>query len=193
MALADGPGWAHLCIDVQRMFAEETPWQAPWLKRVLPAIEELAGRMAERTVFTRFQPPRGGDDVPGAWRTYYDRWPEMVGERLDPSMRELVPALSRFVPPGRVFDKPIYSPWLSGELHRFLRKDAVERVIISGGESDICVLATVLGAIDLGYHVVLPLDALFGSADETHDAVLDIYRSRFQTQLTITSVAELLG
>jgi nicotinamidase-related amidase len=117
----------------------------------------------------------------------------MLQERLDPRMLDLVPALSRFVPPGRIFDKAVYSPWLSGALHRFLQQDAVELLVVSGGESDICVLATVLGAIDLGYHVVLPLDALFGSADETHDAVLDIYRSRFQTQLTIASVSELLG
>lgn len=193
MLLTQGPRWAHLCIDVQRMFAEETPWRAPWLERVLPAIEELAGRAPERTIFTRFLPPGTRDDASGAWRTYYDRWPDMVRERLDPRMLDLVPALARFVPPGRVFDKPIYSPWLSGELHRFLRQDGVERLVISGGESDICVLATILGAIDLGYHVVLPLDALFGSADETHDAVLDIYRSRFQTQLTIVGVSDLLG
>ena len=63
--------------------------------------------------------------------------------------------------------------------------------MVSGGETDVCVLATVLGAIDLGYQVVLPLDALFGSADPTHDAMLEIYQNRFQSQLTITHAAEL--
>ena len=28
----------HLCVDMQRMFAEATEWQMPWLERVLPNI-----------------------------------------------------------------------------------------------------------------------------------------------------------
>ncbi len=47
----------HLCIDMQRLFAEETAWQVPWLPRVLPAVVEIANRHAPRTVFTRFSPP----------------------------------------------------------------------------------------------------------------------------------------
>ncbi len=27
----------HLCIDMQRLFAEETEWRVPWLPRVLDA------------------------------------------------------------------------------------------------------------------------------------------------------------
>ena len=26
----------HLCVDMQNIFAEDTPWQTPWMKRVLP-------------------------------------------------------------------------------------------------------------------------------------------------------------
>jgi hypothetical protein len=28
--------WRHICVDVQRMFAEETPWHVPWMARVIP-------------------------------------------------------------------------------------------------------------------------------------------------------------
>lgn len=184
--------WAHICVDMQLLFAEETDWHAPWLKRVLPEIETLVERSADRTIFTRFMPPQTLEQASGAWRDYYERWPLMVGERLDPQLLKLVPSLARFVPPARMLDKPVYSPWLSRELHRFLRSREVSTVIVSGGETDICVLATVLGAIDFGYRVVLPRDALFGSADATHDAVLGIYCNRFQSQLTVTSVEELL-
>ncbi|MBY3300986.1 cysteine hydrolase, partial [Rhizobium laguerreae] len=48
--------WRHLCVDVQRMFAEDTPWHVPWMARVSPQIEELAGRHPSRTIFTRFLP-----------------------------------------------------------------------------------------------------------------------------------------
>ncbi|MEY9718161.1 nicotinamidase-related amidase [Sinorhizobium fredii] len=26
--------WIHLCIDMQRMFAEGTPWQVAWMPKV---------------------------------------------------------------------------------------------------------------------------------------------------------------
>jgi hypothetical protein len=26
----------HLCIDMQQMFSEPTPWHVPWMKRVVP-------------------------------------------------------------------------------------------------------------------------------------------------------------
>lgn len=185
--------WAHLCVDMQSIFAEETPWHAPWLVRVLPAVEALAERSRHRSIFTRFIPPQTPDHAQGAWREYYSRWPMMVRERLEPRLLDLVPTLGRFIPPGVTFDKSLYSPWLSGELHRYLQAQQVTALVVTGGETDVCVLATVLGAIDLGYRIVVPTDAVFGSADATHDAALSLYRSRFQTQLTITSVAELLG
>lgn len=183
--------WAHICVDMQALFAEETDWYAPWLKRVLPAVEMLVERSAERTIFTRFVPPETPAHAVGAWQDYYRRWPDMTREKLPPELIDLTPPLKRFVPPARTFDKPIYSPWLAGNLHGFLQSAGITTLVVSGGETDVCVLATVLGAIDLGYRVILPLDALFGSADATHDAMIGIYRSRFQVQLSITSVAEL--
>lgn len=184
--------WAHLCIDMQTMFAGDTPWHAPWLNKVLPAVEALAEATAERTIFTRFIPPERPEEAPGAWKQYFAHWSEMTRERQAPEMFDLVPSLSRLVPPARTFDKPIYSPWLAGNLHGFLQGAGISTLVISGGESDVCVMSAVLGAIDLGYRVVLPLDALFGSADETHDASLSIYKCRFQMQLTTTSVDDLL-
>lgn len=184
--------WAHVCVDMQLLFAEQTDWHAPWLERVLPAIEALVDGRADRTIFTRFIPPQTRDNAHGAWRDYYARWPNMVRDQLEPELLELVHSLKRYVPPARTFDKSIYSPWLSGDLHHFLRASGVETLVVSGGETDVCVLATVLGAIDLGYRVIVPSDAVFGSADATHDGVIELYASRFQTQLSITTVDELL-
>jgi nicotinamidase-related amidase len=56
----------HVCIDMQRMFAEPTPWHAPWLTGVLPAIEALVDIRPARTVFTRFVPPYSEDEAVGA-------------------------------------------------------------------------------------------------------------------------------
>jgi len=183
---------AHICVDVQVMFAEETPWHAPWLERVLPAIEAIVERAPERTVFTRFVPPEYPEQAEGAWKDYYRNWPQMTRDRLSPGMVDIVPALRRHVPPARIFDKAIYSPWLRSGLHHALAEAGVTTLVVTGGETDICVLATVLGAIDLGYRVFLPTDAVFGSADPTHEAALSLYRSRFGRQLTACTTQDLL-
>src|SRR5690349_5930671 len=68
---------------------------------------------------------------------------------------------------------------------------------ITGGETDVCVLATMLGAIDWGFRVILITDALCSSADVTHDAMMDIYLHRFGEQVetvkTDTLFASWLG
>ena len=184
---AMGDNCAHICVDVQRMFVEATVWQAPWMSRILPTIESIVDAHASRTIFTRFITPETPDAASGAWQRYYRRWPEMTRDRLPAEMLDLAPPLSRFVPPARVMDKTVYSPWLSSHLHRWLHVAGVDTLVVSGGETDVCVLATVMGAIDRGYRVILPTDALCGSADETHDAMLRIYESRFGMQLTVSN------
>ncbi|MDX2335267.1 hypothetical protein [Brevundimonas vesicularis] len=100
----------HLCIDMQRMFAEDTPWRTPWMERVLPVVVGLCERKPERTWFTRFIPAAEVGEGWGTWRGYWERWPEMTIERLGPERIDLIPALAAFVPPARVLDKRIYSP-----------------------------------------------------------------------------------
>ncbi len=53
-----GEGAVHLCVDMQRMFAEGTDWKMPWLERVLPNIVSITSAQPENTIFTRFIPAR---------------------------------------------------------------------------------------------------------------------------------------
>ena len=188
----DSP-WIHLCIDMQRMFAEDTPWHVPWMKEVSPQIQEIAQRHPQRTVFTRFVPPKRAEDMHGMWRSYYKKWDTMTIDRLGPDLVDLVPSLKALVPPARIFDKMTYSPWTTGELHRVLAGEGVETLAISGGETDVCVLAAVLGAIDLGYRVILLKDAVCSGADDTHDASLELLGDRFSVQLEIASTEDFLS
>ena len=48
-----GESAVHICVDMQRMFAEGTEWKMPWLERVLPNIIAATSAHPERTVFTR--------------------------------------------------------------------------------------------------------------------------------------------
>ena len=185
--------WVHLCIDMQRMFAEDTPWHVPWMKEVSPQIQEIAQRHPQRTVFTRFVPPKRAEDMSGMWRSYYEKWDNMTLDRLGPDMIDLVPSLKGLVPPARIFDKMTYSPWNTGVLHRILAGEGVETLAISGGETDVCVLAAALGAIDFGYRVILLKDAVCSGADDTHDASLELLGDRFSVQLEISSTEDFLS
>ncbi|AHG48346.1 cysteine hydrolase (plasmid) [Rhizobium leguminosarum bv. trifolii CB782] len=177
--------WRHLCVDMQRMFAEDTPWHVPWMARVAPQIEELAGRHPSRTIFTRFLPPEHADEMPGKWRDYYRKWWMMTGEHLPRDLVDVASSLASLVPPARRFDKRTYSPWIDGRLHQTLQSERVDTLVITGGETDVCVLATTLGAIDLGYRVIVLKDAVCSSADDTYDASLELLHDRFSVQLEL--------
>lgn len=187
-----GGNWRHICVDMQRMFAEDTPWQVNWAERVLPAVARLTSACPERTIFTRFIPPRRAADATGMWRPYYNKWWMMTRETLDPSLLGLVEPLAQFVPPALVFDKAVYSPWHDRRLHRHLQEGGVTTLAISGGETDVCVLSTALGAIDLGYRIILVKDALCSGSDPTHDATLTVIGNRFSVQAGVMDHGELL-
>ena len=116
----------------------------------------------------------------------------MTVEHLGSEMVELVPNLAKFAPPARIFDKHVYSPWIGSDLHRLLRGDGIDTVIITGGETDVCVLSTMLGAVDWGFRVILVTDALCSSADETHDAMMNVYTNRFSEQVETVTTLTLL-
>ena len=126
------------------------------------------------------------------WRHYYERWDSMTIDQMGPEMIGLVPELAKFVPPARTFDKHVYSPWTGSDLHQQLRSAGIDTVIITGGETDVCVLATMLGAIDWGFRVILVTDALCSSADETHDAMMNVYMNRFGEQVETVTTETLL-
>jgi hypothetical protein len=95
----------HLCVDLQRLFSAEGPWPTPWMHRVLPVVTALARRHPERTVFTRFIPPKRAADMPGMWQRYYTRWKAATREQLDPALLELLPPLADLCPPANVIER----------------------------------------------------------------------------------------
>lgn len=188
-----GPSTRHLCVDMQRVFARGTPWATPWLERVLPRVVALAEARTAATIFTRFLTPARPEAAGGAWRRYYSHWAEMTASRLDPALLRLLPELERLAPPARVFDKTVYSPWFDSRLHALLRRESVDTVVITGAETEVCVAAAVLGAVDLGYRVIVVSDAICSSADATHDAMVDIYHQRFGLQIEVADSETVLA
>ncbi len=157
----------HLCVDMQNIFAPGGLWQTPWMERVLPTIAAIAER------------------------SYFRRWQQATRAELDAKALDLVPALARLVPPARTIDKPAYSAFSSAELANLLIDKRVATVVITGAETDVCVLSTVLSAVDLGFRVVIVEDALCSSSDVGHDALMTMYRTRFHGQVDLVTAEEL--
>jgi nicotinamidase-related amidase len=178
---------------MQRLFSEDGPWPTPWMKRVLPQVARLTQRFPQRTVFTRFITPLRPEDMPGTWRVYYERWRQATREHLHPALLELMPSLAAFVPPATVIDKPVYSAFAGHRLRDHLLARHADTLIVSGAETDVCVLATILGAVDHGYRVIVVKDAVCSSSDKGHDSLLQLFEQRFSLQLETADTEEILS
>jgi nicotinamidase-related amidase len=173
----------HLCLDMQNLIGPQGPWKAGWAERILPAVVSLAEHAPERTIFTRFIPPHHAAEMPGAWRSFYEKWYGLTLEHVEPNALDLLTPLQLFVPPARLIDKSRYSAFSAPALIRELRALKADALILSGAESDMCVLSTVLSAVDLGYPVTIATDAICSSTDACHDAVVALYHQRFSRQI----------
>lgn len=182
----------HVCVDMQRLFGPCSPWHVPWMDEIIPHVERLAAEHPAKTVFTRFIPARAPLGAPGMWRRFYTRWSDLTLEKMDGELVALVPELKRLVPPASVLDKRFYSPWTEGQLDSLLTGRPIDTLVITGLETDVCVLATVLGSIDRGYRTVVVSDAICSSVDATHEALMGLFVSRFSEQLELATTLEVL-
>jgi nicotinamidase-related amidase len=103
-----------------------------------------------------------------------------------------MPQLARFAPPAAVIDKSRYSAFAEPHLHAHLMERKADGLIVTGSETDVCVLATVLGAVDLGYRVIVVRDAICSSSDEGHDALLRVYHGRYTEQIETADAESVL-
>ncbi len=83
-------------------------------------------------------------------------------------------------------------PFANAELRRFLWRCGVDTLIVSGSETDVCVLSTVLAAVDLGYRIILARDGVCSSSDAGHDALMGLFRRRFDVQIEVAEVNEIV-
>ena len=77
-----------------------------------------------------------------------------------------MPPLAVLCPPATVIDKTRYSAFAEPRLIEHLRQRETDALIVSGSETDVCVLATVLDAVDIGYRVIVVRDAVCSSSDQ---------------------------
>ena len=56
-----------------------------------------------------------------------------------------------------------------------------------------CVLSSILAAVDYGYRVIIAEDAVCSSSDEGHDALIELFNQRFDVQLEPAQVKVILS
>jgi nicotinamidase-related amidase len=66
-------------------------------------------------------------------------------------------------------------------------------LIISGSETDVCVLAPVLDAVDIGYRVIVVRDAICSSSDEGHEMLMRLYHTRYTEQIETANAEAVLA
>jgi nicotinamidase-related amidase len=178
----DGDGPLLVVVDVQRVFAEDTPWHIPGLDACLPRIVALAESFGARGIRTKHVPPEGGGA--GTWRRFYAAWSEL--DR--PGVWDVVPELEGTE--LAEIPKSVYSCFGAAAFVRELQRLGQPPLVVCGVETDCCVLATVLDAVDEGIPVTVVTDAVTSPSETAHRGALALFE-RLPEQVELRSTAEL--
>jgi nicotinamidase-related amidase len=177
---------------MQRLFGERTEWHTPGVAVITSPIVRIARHAPDRAIYTRFRAPERIEQAKGQWQAYYRRWQSVLADRNDQDLYDLVDDLRPFVPPGLVVDKRGFSAFDAPGLVPLLQSRGATTLILTGVETDVCVLSTMFAAIDLGYRVVLVEDAIASSDPRSHAATLAHVVPRFDRQVEVTDTDTLL-
>jgi nicotinamidase-related amidase len=184
---------AHLAIDMQRMFADPTDWHLPGLNALVPQVTAIAAALPGRNFFTRFVVPHRADHAKGRWQHYYRRWHGFTGAVMDPALIEIIDALAAHATPDTWVDKLTYSVFEASGFEERLAAVNAHTLIFTGVETDVCVLASVLTAIDRGYRVIAVTDALASSSPAGHDTTLAHVLTRLPDQVDLLDTRAVLA
>jgi nicotinamidase-related amidase len=88
---------------------------------------------------------------------------------------EIVPELAP-IAGELVVDKPAHSAFWGTDLGEQLARRGVQHLVITGVTANVCVLSTLLAAVDRGYSTLLVGDAIASVSAATTEAVRDLVR-----------------
>jgi nicotinamidase-related amidase len=173
---------ALLVIDMQRVYAPGGAWQTPGFEKAAANITKLCP-LFEHRLFTRHLP---FPDPPGRWQNYNAAFASI---NADQEAALLIPDLDRFE--YLDFPKYTYSALASGELKSFLLTEDFAEILLTGVQTEFCVTATLLQAVDLGLPVTLVPDACAGDLPVFEAALIALVR-RMPCQVQLKYTEELL-
>jgi len=182
----------HLVIDMQVIFDSHPEWGMADLRRILPQVQRLTKARPGQTYCTRFIPAHRAEDAIGIWQRYYRHWQSATLDQAGLGAVELVPELAA-LPIGGLIDKPGFSAHSSPDLAPLLKRRGIDTLVLSGVETDVCVWASAMTAIDQGLRVVIASDAVASGDLQGHQAILHLAAERFGLQIDLASVDEILA
>jgi len=181
----------HIVTDMQRLFAEHPDWAVKDIGRIRQEVIWLAEHKPGRTLWTRFVPAQNAEAAQGSWRAYYAQWPTATLDGGGAGYVDLLLEHRTLAGKAQIFDKSTFSAFGNPQFGATLQTAGADTLILSGVETDVCVWATAIDAIDLGYFVVLARDALTSGRLEAHQAMLDTIAPGFAPQVMVMNHAEL--
>ena len=161
---------------------------------VLPAIGHLVAgaraagvQIVHGTVSRRDDGKGAGRNTRFAGRNERER---REGAEFDPAGLEVVPEIS--VDPADIVLSRLHgmTPMTDTGLDPLLRNLGVTTIVATGVSLNVALAGTVIGAVDRGYHVVMPTDAVIGIPPDYGQAML---RNTFAMVARLTTVDELLS
>jgi nicotinamidase-related amidase len=183
------PTALHIVVDMQELFRSHPEWGSQALTGIVPPIRRLLEVKPDNAIFSRFIPAQRADQAEGMWQRYYHRWHSVTLDQLDSAQIDVIPELKPWA--KRVGDKPGYSALGSAEIRAAAL--GARDVILTGVETDVCVLATAIEAMEAGLRVILATDALTSSSQTCHAKALDILHDRFDEQIEVATVDRILA
>ena len=178
---------------MQQIFLEPGPWYTEAGLALLPKIEQLVCARNLPTIFTKFITPSTTSEAIGSWKTYYEFWHQVTKEEAGGKWLALHTSLQKFAHSENTFEKTTYDAFASGSFRSSIEKANPSALVFSGIETDVCVLATVLTAVDLGYRTIIAKDAVTSSDLDSHNACFEFLFPRYSQQIEIATVAAILS
>lgn len=179
-------------VDMQRLFLEPGEWFCEAGLAILPNVVRLAKRAPDRCLHTRFITPQTANDAEGRWAHYYQHWQSVTQAEVGAHAMRLHPLLEPLAHDDLVFDKTAHDSFQCAAFGAFIAARRPAALIVFGIESDVCVLATVITALDRGIRVLVPVDAVASSDLASHRATLDLIFPRFDQQIELVTTDQVL-
>jgi nicotinamidase-related amidase len=188
-----GADTVHVVVDMQRLFAEETGWRVPTIETIMPNIQRLVDHRPGRALYTRFVTPANAEVANGVWQRFYQRWPQVTTEQLSPKLFDLMAPLAAKAPAEAQIDKEGFSSFSAADFAGALGRLKAGVLVLSGVETDACVFATAIDAIDRGHRVVIASDAVTSFSLEAHRAALDHILPRYAPLIDLAPTSDIIA
>ena len=187
-----GASVLHICIDMQRLFLEPGPWYGEACLGVIEPQKRLINHAPMRSLFTRFITANTADDATGSWQRYYRQWHSVTQDEAGSEILELHPEILPLARPENIFDKLTHDAFNSESFCQRIKDEAPSALILTGIETDVCVLATAMSAVDLGYRTIIASDGVASSIPASHAATMEHIYPRFDQQIEQASIETII-